>query len=341
MRRPTRLGLAIAVLVLAVLGAYSAYWFVVADRLDNGLRDWAQSLPAQNLDLSWRASRVGGFPFGFRVELSEARLRDRAATPAGEVSAPLLIGSASPWNLFLWRLAAPNGLTASVGPAESAVARVSARAASGSVAVGGEGGGTLWLGLSEPSADAGLRLAAKDAGLWLSLPPKQPATHTERALGIALDVHGLTLPLVPAPLQNPVDEVSFGAAVMGAVPAGPPRRAAAAWRDSGGTLEIEHFALRWGPLAITLSGTLALDVDLQPIAAFSGAIEGYDELMAALVAGGRLRPGDARLARVALAMLAKPGPDGRPEIATSFTIQNGEMYLGPARLGRALRIEWP
>ncbi|MGC2413068.1 MAG: DUF2125 domain-containing protein, partial [Stellaceae bacterium] len=104
--------------------------------------------------------------------------------------------------------------------------------------------------------------------------------------------------------------------------------------------ELDHLALRWGTLGVTGSGTLALDHDLQPIGAFSGAVEGYDALMSALVAAGRMRAGDARLARLALGMLAKPGPDGRPEIATSFTIQNGEMYLGPVKLGKVPRIDW-
>jgi hypothetical protein len=27
-------------------------------------------------------------------------------------------------------------------------------------------------------------------------------------------------------------------------------------------------------------------------------------------------------------------------IATGFTIQNGEMYLGPAKLGRVPRLAW-
>jgi hypothetical protein len=44
---------------------------------------------------------------------------------------------------------------------------------------------------------------------------------------------------------------------------------------------------------------------------------------------------------MALAMLARPSPDGRPRISTPFTIQNGEMYLGPLRLGPAPRITWP
>jgi hypothetical protein len=50
--------------------------------------------------------------------------------------------------------------------------------------------------------------------------------------------------------------------------------------------------------------------------------------------------GDLTLARIGLAALAKPGPNGKPEVSTSFTIQNGQMYLGPLKLGPAPRINW-
>ena len=53
-----------------------------------------------------------------------------------------------------------------------------------------------------------------------------------------------------------------------------------------------------------------------------------------------MRATDAGLARLALAVLAKAGPDGEPQIATAFTIQNGQMFLGPAKLGKAPRIAW-
>ncbi len=340
MRRPTRLGLAVAVLLVAICGAYGAFWFVVAGRLEDGVTQWAQSLRAQNLDLSWRSIRVGGFPLAFRVALSDARLRDLAAAPKGEVQVPLLSGSASAWNFRVWQVTAPEGLSGTANLAAGAAVKLTARAASGSVAVENEGGGTLWLSVSEPAGDAGGRLAARDADLWLILPSHQPQTHTERAIGVALDVRGLSLPTVPTPFRNPVDEISLGVTVMGEIPAAPARQAAAAWRDSGGTLELDHVTVRWGSLTISGSGTVALNADLQPIGGFSGAIEGYDELLKALVAAGRMRAGDARLAQLALGMLAKAGRDGRPEIATSFTIQNGEMYLGPAKLGKAPRIVW-
>src|SRR6266571_6296195 len=80
---------------------------------------------------------------------------------------------------------------------------------------------------------------------------------TEHAIGVALDIRGLTLPVVPAPFHNPVDEIGLRTRVMGPIPAGSPRLAAAAWRDAGGTVELDHFAARWGTLAISGSGTLA------------------------------------------------------------------------------------
>ena len=172
------------------------------------------------------------------------------------------------------------------------------------------------------------------------LPPGAPATHQEAGLAVALDAHDLTPPITPPGFGPTVDDLAFGVSLSGAFPPGPLRQAAAAWRDGGGTLEFDHLHLRWGDMEINGSGTLALDSALQPVGGFSGGVSGFDELLNALVAAGRIKARDARVARVALAMLAKAGPDGRPEIASSLTIQNGEMFLGPAKLGPAPRIDW-
>ncbi|MGH7029551.1 MAG: DUF2125 domain-containing protein, partial [Stellaceae bacterium] len=69
-------------------------------------------------------------------------------------------------------------------------------------------------------------------------------------------------------------------------------------------------------------------------------IEGFATILSALVDAGRLNAQQATLLKIALSALAEPGPDGRPQIATSFTVQNGKMYLGPAQLGEAPRIVW-
>jgi hypothetical protein len=181
MRHPTRLGLAVAALLVAVVVAYSAFWLIVAGRVEDGVAQWAASLRTQHLDLAWRAIRVGGFPLSFRVVLSEVRLSGLAATaPNREVHVPLLSGSASPWNLRSWQLTAPDGLSATANLAAGTVASLSAPRASGSVAIADEGGATLWFSLSEPVVEAGGHLAAHDLDLWLNLPPHPPQTHTER-----------------------------------------------------------------------------------------------------------------------------------------------------------------
>jgi hypothetical protein len=53
-----------------------------------------------------------------------------------------------------------------------------------------------------------------------------------------------------------------------------------------------------------------------------------------------MTPEQAALVQIALTALARPGPDGKPQITAPFTIQNGKIYLGPARLGTAPRIVW-
>jgi hypothetical protein len=198
----------------------------------------------------------------------------------------------------------------------------------------------IWLALDGPRVKTIEQVGAKTADFWLILPPHSPATHTDSNVAFAADLHQVTLPQAPSPFRNLLDELAFGVTVKGAIPSGPPRQAAAAWRDDGGTAELDKFTLRWGQVVVTGSGTLALDSNLQPIGGFSGAVEGYDELMNALVAAGKMKPSDAQLARIGLAMLAKAGPDGRPAITMSFTIQNGEMFLGPAKLGPAPKISW-
>jgi hypothetical protein len=70
---------------------------------------------------------------------------------------------------------------------------------------------------------------------------------------------------------------------------------------------LTNLLLKWRGLNANATGTIALDRELQPIGGFSGAIEGYDQILTAL----HLRAADAGLAWLALALLAKPGRTAR------------------------------
>ena len=341
MRRSTRLGLVTALLLLVLFGAYAAYWWIVAGRIEDGVVAWQQSIQARKIDASWRRLQVGGFPFRFRVELRDALLRDRALTPAPELRLTALAGSARPWNFGVWRLDAPEGLAADL-PATGGrpQLKLAAQAGDGTVAPGPDGTTLLWLNLRDIRAEAGGSVPIQSAKAWVTLPPNPPQTHVEPSLGLAFDLRKVHLPASPAGFRNTIDAAAFGITVKGAVPDGPLVQAIAAWRDAGGTVELDNLRLDWGGVGVNANGTVALDQDLQPIGAFSGGIEGFAVILGALVEASRLDTEQAALAQIALNAFAKPGLDGKPQIKTSFTMQNGEMFLGPVKLGAAPRIVW-
>jgi hypothetical protein len=341
MGRPTRFGLVVLAALLVIAGAYSAYWFIVAGRIKQGVAAWAQSVRAEKIDVSWRQVRVNGYPAAFRVEFEAPSLRDNGLVPMPELRAPLFVGTARPWDFANWRLTASEGFSGEfIGPDGRKPLQMSAHAANGVVSVEPEGGWKLWVRSEDTSIEAAEQVRMSSADTWVIVPHRLPSGHTEPAVALAVSARQVRLPAPMGPLGGTIDDLDFGITVKGVIPGGKLTQAMAAWRDSGGTIELDNLHLKWGPLGATAAGTIALDQELQPIGGFSGAIQGYDQILTALVQSGRLRATDAGLARIALTMLAKAGPDGRPEIRTAFTIQNGEMFLGPAKLGKAPRITW-
>jgi len=340
MRRSTRLGLVTLAALLVIAGAYSAFWLVVASRIEGNVVAWAQSARADKTDVSWEAIRVTGFPIAFRVNLTSAVLRDDAVTPSPELRIPVLSGTARPWDLAVWQLAAPLGFEGDLGAGRRATAKFTAQSADGVVSIESEGGWKLRLTLQDATVEAGARVMVSSAQATITAPPKPSGRHTEPVTVLAVEASQIKLPAAVGPLGEVVDELAFGATVKGTIPNGKVADAVAAWRDAGGTIDLDDLRLKWGALGATATGTITLDQELQPIGGFSGAVQGYDQILATLVQAGQMRATDAGLARIALTMLAKTGPDGKPEIRTAFTIQNGQMFLGPAKLGRAPRITW-
>jgi hypothetical protein len=339
MRRRTRYGLAAVAALLALLGGYSAYWAAAARQIESGVTAWAAASRERQIDASWQALAVAGFPLRFHIELKDAALRDRSVEPAPELRVPAVSASAAPWDLGDWRLDAPAGLFGDADIGRLPL-RLRALGAAGAVHLDAAGGGALWLRLRDASMKGSGEVRIGAANLWITLPARPPQRQTEPSFGVAADLRAVDLPAAARALGDSIEELAFGITVNGALPSGNLVRSAAAWRDAGGTVELDNLDLRWGGLGATATGTLALDRELQPIGGISGAIEGYDRVLQALVQAGRLPAGDAGLAQLALTLLAKAGPDGRPQIATSFTIQNGQMFLGPARLGPAPRLAW-
>jgi hypothetical protein len=105
-------------------------------------------------------------------------------------------------------------------------------------------------------------------------------------------------------------------------------------------LELTRGSLHWGSLSLETKGTLALDGQLQPIGSLSATIEGQNEIIDAAVSAGTLKSRDAGLAKMVLSIIAKPGPDGRPQLKAPIRLQEGHLSLGPAKIAALPHIEW-
>ena len=78
-----------------------------------------------------------------------------------------------------------------------------------------------------------------------------------------------------------------------------------AWRDEGGIIEISALEARYGSMQMVASGTMALDRELQPLAAMSVNIQGYIPALDQLRSLGVIGPGETAIAKLVLRTLSR------------------------------------
>jgi hypothetical protein len=312
-RRLIVLALAVVALVVVVV----AVWHLLARRLETQVALWADARRAEGFDLSWSDHGIGGFPFGFRLDLADARIARDGWTAAS----PRLSASLLPWRLDSVDLAAPRldaGGPGGIGLSLDAVSgkllliegRISSLVLDSGAAImraGGEETGRA------ASAHVMLDRFAPDVD-W----------HNE-SLG------GQVRLVQVAPARRfagqALFDLPFDLSLTGAVKG--PIHDLVRWRDGGGTLDLTALALAWGPLHLDGNATLALDGQMRPLGAGTTRLRGLEPTMDQLAARGLVKPNDASMAKVVLGLLARPAAEGGTEVTVPITAQDGRLFLGP------------
>src|SRR4051812_41886554 len=133
-----RIATVVLLLLLVLVGAYTALWFFIAHRMIDEIAQWAVREREHKLDVSWKTLGVGGYPLAFRITANGLQLRDLMPGRPTSLQVPLIQASASPWNFQSWAIDAPSGLTALIGPADSPRAKLTAITAAGDVVLDAE-----------------------------------------------------------------------------------------------------------------------------------------------------------------------------------------------------------
>jgi hypothetical protein len=320
-----------AVLIVAV-ASYTAFWLYAAKRIKAELSAAAVAAAAQNITVTWQTIDTSGYPFRFRIELAGLHVADESSIT---VTAPRLLASALVGDFDNWRFALPNGLEAQIVAAPPRA--LSAQRATGAVSLRGERGSTIWLTLGKSTAETGIAslgsIAFDEALTWLILPKQPPKAATDAYASFAVNLRDVAVAAPPSPFGKTIDDLSVGMAVMGPVPGGALADAVTGWRAAGGSIKLEHSELAWDRLDVTGKGNVGLDSDLQLSGSLAIEIAGYDQLLTALSVAGLLPQSDLTPMKIGLAMIGTT-------ISTDLTVKGGDLFLGPANLGKAPRIEW-
>ena len=338
MRRVLLVTAGIVVTIAIAVAGYTGYWFIAAGEIGDRIDDWAEKQRGQGLEIETRGTFVSGFPLRFEVTLREPRIQD--TRNGWRWASDSLRAEASAWDFS----------EVTVFPDRRNAVQV--------LVEGGEwreidahiGGGQLVVRLDDDRRFREVTLdlqGVEVAGVW---PERVAQIGSLQANGVAIDDDGsgeqvlktsiaVRDGVLPSDLAEGLGEtldfLDIDASVVGSIPSERgTNEAITAWRDAGGTLELNDFRVRWGPLGIESAGTIALDGAMRPIAALTADIIGYGDVIDALIMSNMIPLGDAFIAKVAFNMLAEKPEDGGPPVlrGVPVTAQDGTLTVATIKV---------
>jgi hypothetical protein len=334
------------VLLAALAGGYYAYWRHVAQQLRIGVEAWAEQQRALGNQVAFEWDGITGFPFRFAATFREPAIR--WVTPRGEIAwqGASLHAAMAPWNLHRIEVGSDGQHDAVLHfAADASDWRLTTTGFAGAIDLHRSGalrGFTLALQQPDLTQPNGVVLASGGATVALDQPETPPADFKAPLGRLSFEISSMALPAGTRLLtEDTVETLSVDATIKGPMPMAPLRDALAAWRDAGGTVELERFAFAQGPLALTGNATLALDPTLQPEGAGTVTTTGLGDAIEILIRDGIIPPDRALVARATIKALEKPGPDGRPQANIGLSLQNRTVSFGPVPLFALQPIEWP
>jgi len=317
---------------LVLLGAlYTGLWWWAAGALRDRVEALAAARTETGLPTRFQTLAIGGFPVALRARIDGAEAALDGPLAGLTWRGARLVAAVRPWapRRVELRLDGRQEITGPDGP----VLTASGRSLAADLRLDGAGRAAridarLRDLLLTPATGAALAVAAADITYRADGETDEPGP------ALALDAADIRLPAAAGgALGRHVARLIVDGRLAGDLPADSSAAALAAWRDSGGTLEITHAEARWGPLHMAATGTLALDAEMRPLAAFAARIVNYEAALDLFAAEGVLAPREAAIAKTVFALVARRPADGGPaSLEAALTIQDGRLSVGPVPL---------
>nr|WP_294520612.1 DUF2125 domain-containing protein [uncultured Rhodopila sp.] len=337
-----RYWIVLAAVPAVLLAADIVYWRMASDRLRGGLKDWIAAQRSQGWEIESGPAALGGWPRAATVTVPSLHMKHTGSDLPG----------AFEWSSSGLTLSVPLYLPTDVdvsfhGPQHLRIGTVPDTVVTGdtmaaAVPLGQDVAASFTLRAS------GLR-AEPASGPWhvtAGLLTARVALAGGANDGIVFTTSAEAIELPSGfrwALGRNISSLSAEGRLNGPFPpAGDIAEQARTWRDNGGSLEIGHLAMGWGPLGLTASATLALDDQLQPMGSGNARIVGYADTLDRLAAAGVLTKSAAIAAKAVLSLLAGTSDtDEPPEVDVPLTLQYRTLSMRQVPLVRLPELDWP
>ena len=344
--------LVVAALVVSVV-LFSVYWFVVAANLKGSLRSWAADQMVAGTRVQYESVEITGYPFIFRIILTKPQLSLSITTASSgskewRWQSPQIIAEMKPWNLRSIKLdvSGSNDVEFKRGTVQD-VYRASTRQFVILVTIGEDGQpnvssvtvGDLEVWDKRFNETVSARHIHFRAGRLFS-PELANQTPT---FDFSAGIQDLFLPeAFSLPLGRKIESFHIRLQLLGPLKRPVDRETLEAWRDEGGVIEIPALKSRYGSLQMDASGTMALDHELQPLAAMSVKLQGHIPALDQLRSVGVIGPSEAAIAKLVLGTLSRREVDGgRAAVRLPLNIRDRVLKAGGIKLFAIPRLAWP
>ena len=340
--------LVILVASLAVaFAAWSAFWIHAAGDIERRLAAWAAEQRAAGMTVEHGAIEVSGYPFAWRVDVTDPRLAGAGAAQWEWRGERVVLGI-RPWAMRTIPAVFPGVHVLAAGAGEAARGfALSAARPDGRFELDGAGKLALLVldletvNVREPPSPSVTRVGRAE----VRIRPVRSAIEADYrtdTLGSALRLFDVALPERPTNgLGQTIARAELDTNFKGQLPPGPLGGSVARWRDQGGVVEVNRVALIWGPLDFDGDGTITLDALNRPLGAFTMRVRGYNETVDAMASAGLIRPREVAGLKVALNLFARPGQNGGPsQLTVPLAAQDGRLSIAGFNVTRLEPIEF-
>jgi hypothetical protein len=333
-RKPSRLGLYLPFGALALaIAIHAIYWVLMSGHIRTAAQVWIEDKVDAGYAITYSTMKVRGYPFRFTIHLSDAEVSAPVTDGGWRVSMDSAAASAQFYNLDHWIVTLGQNaiLDTRIDDERSQYALTSEKARFSLITrrgvtsqIGAEINALSIAALSGPEPLIGSVERFAMNGRMAETGEFMSGFEIE---GVRFDDSQLDNPLQTA-FGDTIELIRLDSVLTEfdtLSEAGDPL----AWSRAGGRLMIRQTRLDWGPAALTGSGEVTLDSQIRPAGRLSVVVSDPESLISALE--------DARLVYdeqgAALRLAAMMAPRRDEGIALPFLLQDGGLFLGPARIG--------